>query len=87
MRLTDASAFVTGVCSCSTFLSLRSGPFAPLPPGRRCSSSKNRRASSDRNYFLAPGPAPGFSFKKEEDGAAGFGFFALGFFGSRLLLF
>jgi hypothetical protein len=34
-----------------------------------------------------PKPQEGFSFKNEEDIAAGFGFSALGFFGSRLLLF
>jgi len=44
-------------------------------------------ASRVRGYFLAPAPAPGFSFKNGDDGAAGFGFSALGFFGSRLLLF
>jgi hypothetical protein len=44
-------------------------------------------ASGERDYFFAPEPAAGFSFKNEEDGAAGFGLFALGFFGSRLLLF
>ncbi len=37
-------------------------------------------------YFLAPAPRPGSSFKIEVDPAAGFGFSALGFFGSRLLL-
>ncbi len=51
------------------------------------SSSKNRRTSGERDYFFAPEPAPGFAFKNEGDGAAGFGFSALGFFGSRLLLF
>jgi hypothetical protein len=37
------------------------------------------------SYFFAPEPLPGF--KTDVDPAAGFGFSALGFFGSRLLLF
>jgi hypothetical protein len=41
----------------------------------------------ERNYFLAAAPVPGFPFKIEGDAAAGFGFSALDFFGSRLLLF
>jgi len=41
----------------------------------------------ERNYFLAAAPVPGFPFKIEGDVAAGFGFSALDFFGSRLLLF
>lgn len=36
-------------------------------------------------YFFTPEPLPGF--KIDVDPAAGFGFSALGFFGSRLLLF
>jgi len=55
--------------------------------GRRHPSSNSRYASAERDYFFAAGPAPGFSFKNDEDAAAGCGFFALGFFGSRLLLF
>jgi len=54
---------------------------------RRYSSSKNRRASGERDYFFAPELVPGFSFENEGDGAEGFGFSALGFFGSRLLRF
>ncbi|MGA7326252.1 MAG: hypothetical protein WBX25_17655 [Rhodomicrobium sp.] len=38
-------------------------------------------------YFFAPAPLPGFSFRIEVDPTAVFGFSALGFFGSRLLLF
>src|SRR5690348_4456694 len=37
------------------------------------------------SYFFTPEPLPGF--KIDVTPAAGFGFFALGFFGSRLLLF
>jgi hypothetical protein len=41
----------------------------------------------ERDYFFAPGAAPGFSFENGEDDAAGFDFSALGFFASRVLLF
>jgi hypothetical protein len=48
---------------------------------------KNRRTSGECDYFFAPELVPGFPFKNEGDGAEGFGFSALGFFGSRLLRF
>jgi hypothetical protein len=54
---------------------------------QRYSSSKNRRTSGECDYFFAPELVPGFPFKNEGDGAEGFGFSALGFFGSRLLRF
>jgi hypothetical protein len=54
---------------------------------QRYSSSKNRRTNGECDYFFAPELAPGFPFKNEGDGAEGFGFSALGFFGSRLLRF
>jgi hypothetical protein len=54
---------------------------------QRYSSSKNRRARGERDYFFAPELVLGFSFKNKGDGAEGFGFSALGFFGSRLLRF
>jgi hypothetical protein len=38
-------------------------------------------------YFFVAEPLPVLSFKIEVDAAAGFGFSAFGFFGSRLLLF
>ena len=41
----------------------------------------------ERDYFFAPGAAPGFSFENGEAGAAGFDLSALGFFASRLVLF
>jgi hypothetical protein len=45
------------------------------------------REKPESNYFFAAVPAPGLSFGNEGDAAAGFGFAAFNFFGSRLLLF
>ncbi len=55
--------------------------------GRRRGKTYGSPAAMMRQsgYFFAPDPLPGF--KMGVDPAVGFGFSALGFFGSRLLLF
>ena len=59
-----------------------------LQSSRRCLMRHTLKSpAGERNYFLAAAPVPGFPFKIEGDAAAGFGFSALDFFGSRLLLF